>query len=375
MENRSQTYMYNCPNDLRFYVALLAIASHRLSYKLCVPSNRSFSLVTRVGEIVSRLFAFIEGRHVSSIMLLGVIVCFFANNHDCFAQAYSPEGVKRKVLNLHHPTHIEVKDICHYERSESQTRIASKENLKLVVSEGTDENGKYKADAYVRSKDYAFTASRTAADKGWLLTDFAPTDDLKLAKLIEEEFLYARSLLNLRTAADAQDVRALLNRPDIVETSVDTTDEGLVRLNLKVNKVDEVLEDSSGAIRFQSGKVLLDPNQQFCRTVTELFYPNKDSIYTSRVMKWGEVNDQKYPQQWLWTSDKFGDISTTEVLSIRFDEVPESEFTLEAFGIPNPYDSASSDTLWSPTLIMAIAGVVFLAVGFAFRFAQKRRVA
>jgi hypothetical protein len=289
----------------------------------------------------------------------------------CAAQS-SLTDVKPKIFELEKPTLVEVKEIGHYQKYESKKRIAHNDKHKLVIIEVSSEDGEYKADAYVRSKDYVFTASRTAADKGWLLTDFALADDLKLRRLIEEEFLYARSLLNLRTAADAQDVRALLNRPDIVETSVDTTDEGLVRLNLKVNKVDEVLEDSPGAIRFQSGKVLLDPNQQFCRTVTELFYPNKDSIYTSRVLKWGEVNDQKYPQQWLWTSDKFGDISTTEVLSIRFDEVPESEFTLEAFGIPNPYDAAPTDTLWSPTLIMALAGVAFLAVGFAFRFAQKR---
>jgi hypothetical protein len=291
---------------------------------------------------------------------------------QCMGQTESLREVIEHLRNIPQPTQIEATEVRHYDRSLMKSRLARIRERILIVEESTESDGRFKSEVYVRSRNHIFTATRASVDKAWLLTDFGRPDDPELAKSIDRSWHSSQSLLDFRSSISGVSIAELLERPDIVEAKAEPSANDLLLMELKIKKPEAVLPGNDSPIRFTSAKIFLDPKNQYCPSVIELFYPTKGSIYTHKVEKWDEVGGQKYPKQWLVSSDKFGDLYTVEVTSIRFDEVPESEFTLEAFGIPNPYDNAPTDTLWSPTLIMAIAGVAFLAVGFAFRFAKRQ---
>jgi hypothetical protein len=291
----------------------------------------------------------------------------------------SLDEVLAHVEKLERPTELETKVYDCQDKVESYGRRAINGELKLVVLEYTEDDGRHICEAFVLSRNYFFTASRNGPDKPWLLTQFISPIVDEAQKTMENEWKSQSRWLNFREAVGDNRLRALLSQPDIVEVNLDPPDShGLVKLTMNIANPDTKLPDESPSkfpLWIKKAKVSLDPNQQYCVADQYREHSRFDSSGTVRVLEWGEKDGHKYPLKSIESHSKLGDIFIREVTSIRFDEVPESEFTLEAFGIPNPYDSVPTDTLWSPTLIMAIAGVVFLAVGFAFRFAQKRRVA
>jgi hypothetical protein len=314
-----------------------------------------------------------------AVLLLSIALCpvsslLLANDYP-----KSLDEVRAQVEKLEMPTDFVAKGFYHDENTHFLIRCASNADLKIVVWERTESDGKHSSEAFVRSRSYFFTAKRTASDKPWLLTEFVSPINDKFAKLMEEEWKDQSRWLRFRELVGDNRLRALLAHPEIVAAKLEPPDsDGLVKLTIDVPNPDAMLPDEYASelpLWFKQAEVRLDPNQQYCVASNYSVHSRFDSTGTTKVLEWGEKDGRKYPVKTVRTHSKVGDLLTYEVTSIRFDEVPESEFTLEAFGIPNPYDSAPSDTLWSPTLIMAIAGVVFLGVGFAFRFAQKRRVA
>jgi hypothetical protein len=288
----------------------------------------------------------------------------------------SLDEVRAHVEKLERATDMEVKGYDYQEKSDFRVRRAINGELKLVEYETKESDGKFFSEVHVRSREYFFTATRTAPDRPWLLTEFTSPIDDKAEKMMANKWHIHGRRLDFREHVAGNRLRAFLAHPEIVEIKLEPPEsDGLVKLTINVPNPDAMLPDENASkfpLWVKQAEVRLDPNQQYCVASEYLVHSRFDSTGTEKVLEWGEKDGRKYPLKSVRSHSKVGDMDIFEVTSIRFDEVPESEFTLEAFGIPNPYDSAPSDTLRSPTLIMAIAGVAFLGVGFAFRFAQRR---
>jgi hypothetical protein len=288
----------------------------------------------------------------------------------------SLDEVRAHVEKLERATDLEVKGYDYQEKSDFRVRRAINGELKLVEYETKESDGKFFSEVHVRSREYYFTATRTAPNMPWLLTEFTSPIDGKAEKIMADKWNTHGRRLDFREHVAGNRLRAFLAHPEIVEIKLEPPEsDGLVKLTMNVPNPNVILPDKYGPdvpLQIKEAEVRLDPSKQYCVAIEYTVSSRIDGTGTEKVLEWGEKDGRKYPLKSVRSHSKVGDMDIFEVTSIRFDEVPESEFTLEAFGIPNPYDSAPSDTLRSPTLIMAIAGVAFLGVGFAFRFAQRR---
>ncbi len=313
-----------------------------------------------------------------SIQSLVILLIFW---HTCTDNAFSGdypkslEEVLAHVESFETPSEVQLKGDFYDEESQFFQRVASNGDLKLTIFEVTESNGKFRSDACVRSHNYLFTATRLAPDKPWLLTKFISSINEEAEQLIEKEWSTHGNSLNMRDKVRGVRLRTLLSQPDLVEATLEPPDDdGLVKISINVPNPEAKLRDpyAKFPLWVRRGEVKLDPNQQYCVASQFFVHSRSDSSGTRRVLEWGEKDGHKYPLKTLDSDSRYGDMTLSEVVFIRFDEVPEREFTLEAFGIPNPQANAPSNSIWSPAVIVAIVGLCLVGLGAGLRYVKRK---
>jgi hypothetical protein len=138
------------------------------------------------------------------------------------------------------------------------------------------------------------------------------------------------------------------------------------------------LADNNNLI-FHYGRVVLDPTKSWLPVEYELQYPDgKRALLFKHSAFRQHQNGMWYPgaidSQYRNQEGNFVPFRSTSVLSLKIGESnPDSDFTLSAFGLPEPIDETESGAVGGASLwlILVLGALLLLAAGAFFRYRSQ----
>lgn len=228
---------------------------------------------------------------------------------------------------------------------------------------------------WAKNSQYTFQLIRKSETTPWVIREISKrsADDLEKSK----SQLYPAPVGLLLNSHPPMDFDGLVTNPHFHFQPLEVTLERengneLVRVKFSCSAAD---------IQLRGGWVLLDPNQDWVIRKGELDLVNGET--TSKTTQQTEFragsNGHPVPTKDFWSGiykqgeRVVGHVEVEDVYDLHEQKnVPESEFTLSAYGFPEPSWIEQKKTRWY--LWFALAGGVCLAAGAAWRW-RKRNVA
>jgi len=225
---------------------------------------------------------------------------------------------------------------------------------------------------------YAFTVRRKSAASPWVLTSFFTLDsnaDLgKVGFLLND---YLRSV-NCAVMLESEALVDVLHKPEFQIgqcRKIQQDGEELVEVAFTYSKMD------GNRKRHLSGKLNFDPNRFWCvrsadiQATGEIISGTEKSRCTQSDARGGlPPLWRRYESEGNWTTaagqKQLRKVSHEATLTQPGDVPPDEEFTLAAFGIPEPFGGAPKPSPWY--LWLAVGGIICLGAGAVFRMLRQR---
>jgi hypothetical protein len=273
--------------------------------------------------------------------------------------------VARATLSLREPTGNDFQD----SQITFKARGTSRAYIVEVLSGST-----YKGEATVVNDEYAFELRRMGRDSPWVVSLLALSKDAphrarldRSLAVNEPVFRQYPLVLNHVSIVDVMkesSLRIIATRP----TKRDNRD--LVEVEFTVNP--EAMTRDGVRFGFTGGTVALDPAMNWLPTTCKLAWPAGD-IRVVEYSDFASAAGVPYPRKcntYAITADGKRTPSITANLDALAlgEAVAKSEFTLSAFGLPEPKSAGSN----SITLMVALAGVVLLFLGAVLRWWRQK---
>jgi hypothetical protein len=215
------------------------------------------------------------------------------------------------------------------------------------------------------NRDYRFTADKAAASAKFSMGDFKSVKDDETEMALEMSScrpLFAYGYLDTIPVDDLLTGKADYARPTAAsETTLD---------GKKVIKVEVYVKAEGGNVQWQlyflpTTWALAGATQRFVDGPTleyRIVYTDDDPLRMKSYRRWIALKDQPQVKKAL---------IDTEVTSISFHRVPESEFRLAAFGLEEPalqrLPSPRAKMLWVNAAVFAALGVVLAVLSIRHR--------
>jgi hypothetical protein len=236
------------------------------------------------------------------------------------------------------------------------------------------ESGSWKGSINCENSQYKFVLSRDSDTKPWAIANVEKVAEESLGVWNDRKSLLADLVLAPRTRILPQ----VFQSPSFKCVNVapePTNGEGLVRVTFTFTP--------EGVNRLRGGWVVLDPSHYWVIREDEIDLDLDRGDQKNGVAKWKAHYEYKEGSDHhpimtrsvmkgkVWENGRV--ISEQEYLADddlhERPPIPESEFTLSAFGFPEPFDLAPSKPRWYTRwwFLAAVAGVVCLGGAVLFR--------
>ena len=274
----------------------------------------------------------------------------------------------------------------------SVTHHQIKQNRRCRLAGYEVESRKSKSDEYLRARgrtplmgemwvvhrEYAFMLARRSMQSPWVVTGIARSDDDKkyISDKIEQQFnIMTGCLISLVQTR----LQKLLDQPTFRLLDVrQTMYENKECVEIVFDNKHEIIigEDF---IPEQRGKVILDPQRYWtvysAELVSKYMHDNGPEDYKESIRITTRDGKSGYPiivNHKYYRTDKPDEGITKEFELDEVERLPQDEeFTLTAFGLPEPVGLERPVRWW---LWTGVAGVLLIIVGAVFfRLAQRRR--
>jgi hypothetical protein len=234
------------------------------------------------------------------------------------------------------------------------------------------EKGTYFGDVAGENPRYCFQLTRTSQEKSWVIKEvlLKPNAELETAR-------------RLRTSSGTSPALFLEGNKSLLDlTNLDPK-------NLNVSAVQENGEELArlafsfppeNDVRLRGGVVFLDPSHDWILRRAELDLVLRTDSYKHLITHEYREGPGRHP---ITTRNLLHASGTSLGAPFEYElrstyklesqtSMPERDFTLSAFGLPEPFIDKPPSTRWY--IWAAVAGVVCLAAGFVIRRQMRRRV-
>jgi hypothetical protein len=248
---------------------------------------------------------------------------------------------------------------------------------RLSLEPGTD------GDVVGVNSSYLFRLQRKSSWKGWVVLEVqakgSPNWQTRENEIRDEVVRGASEGLRLYTLW----LPDLLQDKNFQINSVRTHQQdgsALVRVDFEYLKAKETFA-KKGMLPIRSGWMLLDPGHDWILREYDLMFlavpPEYGTLHTTLAITEGTgrhsiVVRSNTTQQGRTGDDTSKTVSEAEAEAAERGDVPTEEFTLSAFGLPEP-GTVVAESTWSYYLWFAGAGVLALLLGQFLRNRAKRR--
>jgi LPXTG-motif cell wall-anchored protein len=159
--------------------------------------------------------------------------------------------------------------------------------------------------------------------------------------------------------------------------------EGIACVRVEFDNSHELESNAKDFDPVQGGVLLLDPNRYWCVRGCELRnrYIDAEALINEKVQLRDPSENLPVPKQIVSVSNQKRSMGEHLVVKTMMEfELyepsrlpPDKEFSLSAFGLPEPLGVSWSRTPWY--LWVGLAGILFLLVGAGFYWLKRRRQA
>jgi hypothetical protein len=121
------------------------------------------------------------------------------------------------------------------------------------------------------------------------------------------------------------------------------------------------------------GSLLLEPEHDYTIHERVTFERRGDAPWTKAIVKYGKIQDGVRLPVRIETT-LISDLEVCELENLELGTTPDSEFTLAAFGLPEPGSSGATARRRGPALSyqLGLAGLACLALAIGLRYWSKR---
>jgi len=221
----------------------------------------------------------------------------------------------------------------------------------------------------VRNDRYAFWLRRSDSGSPWVANTVGPDKGGQVETAIADGALQC---FDASWKVLEMSLPSWLNTPGFKIVAIGDADDGedrLVRLDFHYDPADDKAQET--AIR--GGWILFEPSRFWCirkyevitpwgRVFGEIEYSDADSVPLPRRYRWELLNEKKGASS----------ITVLEVTELAVGPTPDEEFTLSAFGLPEPPLGDPRRGLWF-WVINAGGLLIFLAVWLEAGRRRRRR--
>jgi hypothetical protein len=166
-------------------------------------------------------------------------------------------------------------------------------------------------------------------------------------------------------------VAALCRHPSFELTQVDQRPDGLFEFQFRVDPKGEAVP----TVRFlcSGGSIVLDPAKSWLPVTYELYWPNSDVRSTGRFSDFRSKDGVWLPfaveQATKRPDGSVIPYATGRIVEAKIREaIPEEEFTLSAFGLPEPGKQGRGVAVW----LWLVGGVLLFLIGGAMLRLRRR---
>lgn len=253
-----------------------------------------------------------------------------------------------------------------------QTTFKARRDNRVLISERHEE-GRVKSKVWGRNERYVFSLERTDPDSPWVVTHLAMTEDgpasegpLRILEVNE------KGVRTIPLQISHFSLGALCRHSSFEVAQASQQASGLFELRFRVDPKGEALRMM---FLCSGGRLLLDPSKSWLPLEYELHYPGTDSVLAGRFSDF-RLHDGVWLPFAFSTETRKGDgtvipigSGTLQEVGIR-ESIPEREFTLSAFGLPEPGGVNTGVPAW-----IWLTGVIvlFVAAGALVRSRHKGR--
>lgn len=231
---------------------------------------------------------------------------------------------------------------------------------------------------------YAFSLVRKGSDRPWAVASLHLRHGEESNPGVQEAHASMTRLHHL-IKAGSEELRDLVRQPTFrVVRSTTENRRGTELVKIEFDNTHPLTKDAQTFFAIQSGSLLLDPNRFWCLWSCELRnkYSNSDSKITVETELRDLVAKYPVPRRCVVTNESFNPDKGPRVFKTvdQFDLAepsplpPDQEFTLAAFGLPEPFEVQAQRSQPRWYLWAGLAGAGCLALGMVLH-RLKRRVA
>ena len=230
---------------------------------------------------------------------------------------------------------------------------------------------------------YSFSLLRKSENRPWVVTNYTPRTQEETSSEVRETNFRFTPLRRLIRAYSVE-LSELIRKPTFRLLRVAAIEhEGDACMRIEFDNWHELESNAKDFDPVQSGVLLLDPHRYWCLRGCELRTRHSDAVALIKEEVQLRDPSEKVPVPKRIISVNDQKRSTGERLQVEtvmeFDlfepsRLPrDKEFSLSAFGLPEPLGVSWSRTPWY--LWVGLAGILFLLVGAGFYWLKRRREA
>lgn len=260
-------------------------------------------------------------------------------------------------------------------------RLEIKQSKGAFLGFKQDLGPKGEAEALGNNPSYAFKVKRRGPDRGWIIADLDVSDQSttlsdKQSKLQEKLLHKVCDCLKLESLW----LPTLIHDPDFKITAIKTQEiagRPVIRFDFDYPKPDKDFPNIGG-LRVKGGWMVLDPEHDWIMREYMVHTGRPEKNYIRHTFQIREGTD-RHPIITHQTEQSVKIVNKGEKPSFETEEewqaversdVPLEEFTLSAFGLPEPPRTQVGRSRWY--LWIALGGIVCLGVSALIRWASRR---
>lgn len=263
----------------------------------------------------------------------------------------------------------------------AQLEFKHNNSCRLASAQGLPNGRDQEGDLLAYNTLYAFRLSRGFPGRPWTITDTEPLSDGSVPSNVQYEMSVRLTMLQKAVSLWGKRLTDLLQHPSFrVLEAMPVTQDGADFVKIVFDNTHPFDVQEKPFIPIQSGSIVLDPENWWClqswdvheitghstlksvetRSLGSMEYQGSTGKY--RILKHSVRTDYSLTKGIGWNvAETRTDYDLRETPQLP----PDAEFTLTAFGLPEPYGVEPKSSRW--WIWAAVAGFACLITGFFVR--------
>lgn len=243
-----------------------------------------------------------------------------------------------------------------------------------------------RGDVFAFNSNYAFSLRRATEKSPWVVTGVAKRADAQAFETLTESAERGTGSIHQVLRVWNRDLSELLQQTTFqVNRASRDTSSGHEWVTVDFQTAEPTKRVADTTFPIQSGTLTFDPSHSWCMRGATLHIrvpQHEDDVRVEVTYRDADASKPPIPERYVQKTEarytgKSRPVHYLLVREFRLDEPSsfpsDSEFTLSAFGLPEPYGAPPVHFGMPWFLWVAVAGLGCLVVGIGFRYLKKRQ--